>query len=101
MAGDFSKSRLAGYQKQWRARLGKELQVGYWAHRFYEKLDNRQIEHLYNFVADNGISRFVAESDDFSFDWHGELVLNVLKHLAVNIPTKIAQTFSRRATIKR
>jgi geranylgeranyl reductase family protein len=87
-AHDFSESRLASYQKGWRARLGKELQVGYWAHRLYQKLDNRQIERLHNFISKNGIPQFIAELDDFSFDWHSELILKTLKHLAVAIPAQ-------------
>jgi flavin-dependent dehydrogenase len=87
-AHDLSKSRLASYQKKWRARLGKELQVGYWAHRLYEKLDNRQIERLHNFINRNGIPQFIAELDDFSFDWHGELISKTLKHLAIAIPAR-------------
>jgi hypothetical protein len=26
--------------------------------------------------------------DDFSFDWHSELILKTLKHLAIAIPTQ-------------
>ncbi len=87
-AHDFSESRLASYQKRWRARLGKELQVGYWAHRLYEKLDNRQIERLHNFVSNSGMPHFIAEMDNLSFDWHSELILKILKHLAVTIPAQ-------------
>jgi geranylgeranyl reductase family protein len=85
---DFSKSRLASYHKKWRARLGKELQAGYWAHCLYKKLGNRQIERLYDFINKNGMSDFIAKMDDFSFDWHNELILKTLKHLAVAIPTQ-------------
>jgi geranylgeranyl reductase family protein len=85
-AHDFSESRLASYQKKWRARLGKELQAGYWAHRLYKKLNNRHIERLHDFIKKNNIPKFIAETDDFSFDWHSELILKTLKHLAVTIP---------------
>jgi len=87
-AHDFSESMLASYQKGWRARLGKELQIGYWAHRLYQKLDNRQIERLHNFISSNGTPEFVAELDNFSFDWHSELILKTLKHLAFAIPSR-------------
>ncbi len=85
---DLSESRLASYQKNWRARLGKELRVGYWAHRLYRKLDNRNIERLHDFISKNGIPQYVAELDNFSFDWHSELIFKTLKHLAVAIPTR-------------
>jgi flavin-dependent dehydrogenase len=87
-AHDFSKSRLASYHKKWRARLGKELQADYWAHCLYKKLGNRQIERLYDLIQKNGMSDFIAKMDDFSFDWHSELILKTLKHLAVAIPTQ-------------
>jgi digeranylgeranylglycerophospholipid reductase len=87
-AHDFSRSRLASYHKKWRARLGKELQTSYWAHCLYKKLDNRQIEHLHNFIQKNSMSDFIAGMDDFSFDWHSELILKTLKHLAIAIPTQ-------------
>jgi digeranylgeranylglycerophospholipid reductase len=87
-AHDFSEARLASYQKGWRARLGKELQAGYWARRLYKKLDNRQIERLHNFVSNNAIPQFIAGLDDFSFDWHSQLILKTLKHLAVTIPVQ-------------
>lgn len=87
-AHDFSESRLASYQKGWRARLGKELQFGYWAHRLYNKLDNRQIERLHKFISNNGIPQFIAELDDFSFDWHSKIILKTLRHLAVSMPAQ-------------
>lgn len=95
---DLSESRLASYQKKWRARLGKELQVGYWAHRLYEKLDNQQIERLHNFINKNGIPQFIAELDDFSFDWHSELILKTLKHLVIAIPTRAIKHPTKNST---
>jgi len=85
---DFSESRLAPYQKRWRARLGKELRVGYWAHRLYNRFNNQQIERLHNLINKNGIPQFIAELDDLYFDWQSKLILKTLKHLAITIPTQ-------------
>jgi geranylgeranyl reductase family protein len=87
-AHDFSKSKLAYYQKEWRASIGKELQIGYWTHRLYQKLDNRHIEYLHNFISKSDTPHFIGEVDDFSFDRHSELILKTLKHLAFAIPTR-------------
>jgi digeranylgeranylglycerophospholipid reductase len=97
-AHDFSESSMASYQKGWRARLGKELQFGYWAHRFYKKLGNRQIERLHNIISNNGIPQFIAELDDFSFDWHSKLIVKTLKHLAVSIPTQAIKPLKHNTT---
>ena len=95
LAKDFSASRLGSYQKRWRAKLGRELLTGYWAHRLYERLHNRQIERLHAFASNNDIPQFVAELEELSFDWHGELIMKTLKHLAVGIPTRAIKTFSK------
>jgi geranylgeranyl reductase family protein len=88
LAHDFSKRRLSSYQKRWQARLGRELKIGYWMHCLYEKLGNRQIERLHNFIDSNGIPQSIAKLDDLSFDWHSELILKMLKHLAGAIPRR-------------
>jgi geranylgeranyl reductase family protein len=86
-AGEFCESRLASYQKLWRARLGTELKVGYWAHNIYRRLDNKRIEGFYNFISRNGMPRFITELEDFPFDWHSRLILKTVKHLAIAIPS--------------
>jgi digeranylgeranylglycerophospholipid reductase len=96
---EFSGSRLASYEKKWRARLGKELIVGYWAHRIYRMLDNRQIERLHNFISHNGMPQFMAELYEFPFDWHSELILKTLKHLAMGIPALAIKTLIKRKVI--
>jgi digeranylgeranylglycerophospholipid reductase len=83
---EFSSSRLASYEKIWRARLGREIKAGYWAHRIYGILNNQQIEGLHSFISHNGMSKFITELDDFPFDWHSQLVLKMLKHLAAAVP---------------
>jgi digeranylgeranylglycerophospholipid reductase len=85
-AGDFSESRLASYQKEWHARLCRELKAGYWAQRLYRMMGNSQIEGIHNFISHNGMSQFIAGMDDFTFDWHSRLIRKTMKHLAVAIP---------------
>ena len=86
VADDFSEARLASYEKRWRARLGKELRLGYLAHRLYRALGNRQIENLYSLISQGGMPRFIAGLDEFPFDWHSRLILKTLKHLAATVP---------------
>ena len=99
LANDLSQANLACYQKQWRARLGKELRIGYLAHRLYERLGNQQIEYFYDFINNSGVPQLVTKSEDFSFDWHGGLILNILKHLAASIPIQMVKAISRRNAV--
>ncbi len=80
---DFSLARLSEYDKQWRARLSRELKMGYRMRRFYHKLTNRRIDHLFKVAQGDGIPELIAEWPGFSFDWHSALVSEVGKHLAV------------------
>ena len=95
-AGEFNESRLVAYEKAWRARLGKELKAGYLAHRLYRRLDNRQIEGLFSFIGRNGLPKFINELDDFQFDWHSQLILKTMKHLAVFIPAMAIKPLRKR-----
>ncbi|MBA7502765.1 Kynurenine 3-monooxygenase [subsurface metagenome] len=86
LANDFSAARLSSYDKQWRAKLNRELQSGYRVQRLYKKLSNRRIDYLFRVAQDNGIPRLIAEWPDFSFDWHGPFIAKVLKSLAIAAP---------------
>ena len=74
-ASDFSARRLAGYERAWKALLGRELRVGYFARLLYSTLDDSQIERLLSRVVGDGMCDELVGSRDFSFDWHSETIL--------------------------
>jgi digeranylgeranylglycerophospholipid reductase len=77
---DFSAKRLARYEKGWKAKLSKELEIGYWARKTYERLDDRQIENIFDIIQANNIHEDILRSPDFSFDWHSDSILRALKN---------------------
>ena len=77
---DLSAKRLAQYERGWKAKLSKELEVGYWARKTYEGLSDRQIENIFDIVKENNIHESILQSPDFSFDWHGDSIMRALKH---------------------
>lgn len=79
-AGDLSAKRLARYEQRWKRMLARELQIGYLARRIYEKLSDSQIEHIFDVVHSNNIHEELLQSPDFSFDWHGDSILRVIRH---------------------
>jgi len=96
---DFSDYKMALYEKRWRALLGRELKIGYLMHRFYRMLGNRQIEGLHNLISQNGMPRFIAEMDEFPFDFHSRLFMKALKHLAMCVPLlALKPLFKHKAT---
>jgi len=88
-------ARLSRYQKLWKAKMGKELSRGYWARWVYTKLNDGQIEGIFNALDSNGLAEALLNSSDFSFDWHSKLVLAVLKHSPTFPLLKIKRLLSR------
>jgi geranylgeranyl reductase family protein len=90
--------RLSRYQKQWKAKMGKELSRGYWARWAYAKLSDRQIEGIFNMLDSGGMAEALLKSNNFSFDWHSRLILASLRHSSVYPRLRIRHLLSREAS---
>ena len=77
---DLSAGRLSGYQKRWKAKMGRELSRGYWARRLWARLSDRQIESVFSMLDAGDVAEGLLNSDGFSFDWHSMTLLAVLRH---------------------
>lgn len=80
---DLSANRLAQYERGWRKKLGRELRIGYWARRLFERLSNRQIDRVFEIVRNRGIDEALLKAEDLSFDWHSKTILRLLKYQVV------------------
>lgn len=78
----FSERLFSRYQKGWKQRIGRELRTGYFARRLYERLTNHQIDKIFDIIESRGIHQSLLQSPDLSFDWHGDIIVEGLKHLA-------------------
>jgi len=79
-SGDLSAKSLAGYEREWKRKLGWELKIGYWARRFYERLSDTKVDRAFDIIKANGIDQAFMEAKDLTFDWHGEVILRLLGH---------------------
>jgi geranylgeranyl reductase family protein len=70
---------LAGYEREWRRKLGSELKIGRWARKFYERLSDAQIDRLFDIIKSRGIDKALLKAKDLSFDGHGEVVLSLIR----------------------
>ena len=77
-ADDLSAKSLASYEREWKNKLGRELKIGYRARKFYERLNDRQIDRVFDIIKSRGIGEALLKSDDLTFDWHGEVILRLL-----------------------
>ena len=80
---DLSARSLANYEREWKRKLGQELNICYWARRFYENLSDRQIDRIFDITMANGIDESLLKADDLSFDWHGKAILRVARQKAL------------------
>lgn len=96
---NLSATQLSRYQKQWKAKMGKELSLGYRARQAYIKLSDRQIEGIFSALDSSGMAEALLKSGDFSFDWHSRLILAGLKRSSTYPLLKIKELVSREATL--
>jgi len=90
---------LSRYQKQWKAKIGKELSRGYWARWAYAKLSDRQIEGIFSVLDSSGMAEALLNSNNFSFDWHSRLILAVLRRSSAYPWLKIRHLLSREVSL--
>ena len=83
-SNDLSARSLADYERKWKRKLGRELKIGYWARKFYERLSDQRIDRLFDIIKSDGIDEALLKADDLSFDWHSEAVLRLIGHRAVS-----------------
>ena len=81
---DLSARSLANYERGWRKRLGRELRIGYWARKFYQRLGDRQIDWIFGIIKSNGIDKALLKADDLAFDWHSRVVLRLARHIILS-----------------
>ncbi len=78
--GDLSAASLAGYERDWKQLLGKELREGYFARRLYERLGYGFIDRLFRTVREQGIAEALLREPDLKFDWHGGALRRFVRH---------------------
>jgi len=87
--GDLSARRMARYERGWKKKLGRELTVGYWARRIFERLSEKQIDRIFEIVRSRNIDEAMLKAKDLSFDWHSKTILRLLKYQMVARTMKI------------
>ncbi len=81
---DLSAKRLSSYQRAWQKKLGGEIKTGYWARKLFERLNERQIDRLFQKIKASGIDEALLKAKDISFDWHSRTIKSLLKYQIIN-----------------
>jgi digeranylgeranylglycerophospholipid reductase len=86
---DLSEKRLSSYERAWRRKLGRELMIGYWARKLFERLSERQIDRIFEIIKASGIDEALLEAPDLSFDWHSKTIMSLLKYHTITKTLKV------------
>ena len=70
--------RLATYQQRWQQRLGPELDAQYSLRELAERMDDDEIDALFDLAQTNGVMPIVRRTA--RFNQHRDLILSLLKH---------------------
>ena len=82
-SNNLTAKRLSSYEKGWRAVLARELWLGRQARWLFERLNDRQIERLFQLARAKRLPESLLGSADFSFDWHGRLITRGARSLGL------------------
>ena len=74
---------LADYERRWRQKLGRELEIDYYTRKFYERLSDQQIDKMFDIIKSHGIDEALLKAKNLSFDWHSRAILRLMGHQAV------------------
>ncbi len=72
---------LSAYERRWRARLGFDLKIGTLFRRLFVRMTDQDIDDLFLALQRDGLLASISEK--VSFDWHGKLILFLLRHPAL------------------
>ena len=92
--GNLGAKQLSRYQRAWKAKMGREIHVGYMARRLYGKLSDSQIDRMFDVASSHNIAGALLDSPSFSFDWHGNFMLAVIESVRNYLPSKIFSLFT-------
>jgi flavin-dependent dehydrogenase len=80
LSGSFSSRSLADYERQWRKAIQREIIVGYYARQFGARLNELQIERMFQIARSDGIIPMIKK--DGNFDWQADLIFNLMRRFS-------------------
>ncbi len=75
---------LVDYERGWRSKLRRELEIDYYARKFYQRLSDQQVDKIFDIIKSNGVDKALLKAKDLSFDWHSRAVLQLMGHRALS-----------------
>jgi digeranylgeranylglycerophospholipid reductase len=87
---------LANYDKQWKRVLGRELKLGNWSRKFYEHLNDKRVDRIFDIIVSNKLDKAILDSEDIRFDWHSAVILKLMGN---RVLTDTFKTLKRNFTL--
>jgi geranylgeranyl reductase family protein len=94
--GKFDESNLKRYERRWKRELRAELEIGYRFRQIFSRIEDRQINNLFEILNSDGISPLIHSMAQF--DWHKDLILMLSKHVILRKYLHPISVFAKRFT---
>jgi digeranylgeranylglycerophospholipid reductase len=75
---DFQSVKLAKYEKEWKRKLGKEINICRWTHKIYERLSDSQLDKVFNITTSHEIDKNLLASGELDFDYHSKVIRKLI-----------------------
>jgi digeranylgeranylglycerophospholipid reductase len=76
---DLSAKNLANYDREWRKQLGEEIKTSRRARKLFERLNDGQINKVFEIAEASGIVKSLLDVEEVSFDWHSQTVKKLIR----------------------
>ncbi|MFC1899797.1 NAD(P)/FAD-dependent oxidoreductase [Chloroflexota bacterium] len=77
---DLTARNLTEYESKWENRLEHDLKSGQYARIFQEKINDKQMDRIFDITISLGLDKSIVEREDISFDGHSQAILKLLGH---------------------
>ncbi|MBM4433151.1 MAG: NAD(P)/FAD-dependent oxidoreductase [Chloroflexi bacterium] len=88
---NLSAGKLSSYEREWKRKLGRELKLGYRARKLFERLNDNQIDRIFDIIKNGGLDETLLKSKNISFDWHSEALSELLRYKAVSLALEVVK----------
>lgn len=80
---DLSAARLSSYFRECNRTLGQEIKTSSRVQKLFERLNDRQLDKLFDIIGSGNIVESLLGMEELSFDWHGRAIKRLLREKAL------------------
>jgi len=81
---DFSAAKMSDYARGCNNKLGEEIKISSRIQKIIERLNDRQLDKIFEIAGSDGLMDSLLKMNDLSFDWHGQAIKRLVRQKALS-----------------